>query len=168
MAVVGAMAFFTAAASSVVCGWLSDRWIAAGATVTRVRKTFSGTGLALATIIVPVSLVHSDRAAMALLMLACAFIGMWSSNLWAITQTLAGPRAAGKWCAIQNGVGNLAGVVAPPVTGWVVDRTGQFYLAFLAAALVALLGSAFTIFGIGPVEQVEFPKRPNPIAAGRR
>jgi len=26
---------------------------------------------------------------------ACAFIGMWSSNLWAITQTLAGPRAAG-------------------------------------------------------------------------
>jgi MFS family permease len=168
MAVAGAMAFFTAAASSVVCGWLSDRWIAAGATVTRVRKTFTGTGLALATIIVPVAVVRSDRAAMALLMLACAFIGMWSSNLWAITQTLAGPRAAGKWCAIQNGVGNIAGVTAPWITGWVVDRTGQFYLAFLVAALVALLGSAFTIFGIGPVEQVEFRKRPNPIAAGRR
>jgi len=159
MAVVGAMAFFTAAASSVLCGWLSDRWIAAGATTTRVRKAFSGGGLALATVIVPVSMIHSDRAAMALLMLACAFIGMWSSNLWAITQTLAGPRAAGKWCALQNGVGNLSGVAAPWFTGWVVDRTGQFYFAFLAAALVALAGSAFTIFGIGPVEQVTFRRR---------
>ena len=156
MAVLGALAFFAAAASSVVSGWLSDRWIAAGATTTRVRKTFTGAGLALATIIVPVSVVRSDRTAMALLMLACAFIGMWSSNLWAITQTLAGPRAAGKWCAMQNGVGNLAGVAAPWITGWVVQRTGQFYFAFLVAAIVALSGSAFTVFGIGPVEPVEF------------
>jgi cyanate permease len=159
MAVLGALAFFTAAASSVVSGWLSDHWIAAGATTTRVRKTFTGAGLALATIILPVSVVRSDRTAMALLMLACAFIGMWSSNLWAITQTLAGPRAAGKWCAIQNGVGNLAGVAAPWITGWVVERTGQFYFAFLVAALVALSGSAITIFGIGPVEQVAFRRR---------
>ena len=159
MAVLGALAFFAAAASSVVCGWLSDRWIAAGATTTRVRKTFTGAGLALATIILPVSVVRSDATAMALLMLACAFIGMWSSNLWAITQTLAGPRAAGKWCAMQNGVGNLAGVAAPWVTGWVVERTGQFYFAFLVAAMVALAGSAITIFGIGPVEQVKFHRR---------
>jgi cyanate permease len=106
-----------------------------------------------------VSVVRSDATAMALLMLACAFIGMWSSNLWAITQTLAGPRAAGKWCAMQNGVGNLAGVAAPWVTGWVVERTGQFYFAFLVAAMVALAGSAITIFGIGPVEQVKFRRR---------
>jgi MFS family permease len=161
MAVLGALAFFAAAASSVVSGWLSDRWIAAGATPTRVRKTFTGAGLALATIILPVSVVRSDRAAMTLLMLACACIGMWSSNQWAITQTLAGPRAAGKWCAMQNGVGNLAGVAAPWFTGWVVQRTGQFYLAFLAAAMVALAGAAIMVFGIGPVEQVKFRQRGN-------
>jgi MFS family permease len=155
MAVVAALAFLAAAASCVVCGWLSDRWISAGAS-TRVRKLFSGAGLAFATIVVPVAILRSDRAAMALLMVACAFIGVWSSNVWAITQTLAGPRAAGKWCAIQNGVGNLAGVAAPWVTGWVVDRTGRFYAAFLVAALVVLAGAAFTIFGIGPVERVEF------------
>ena len=82
---------------------------------------------ALATIILPVSVVRSDATAMVLLMLASAFIGMWSSNLWAITQTLAGPRAAGKWCAVQNGVGNLA-VAAPWVTGWVsgADRALLF------------------------------------------
>ena len=42
---------------------------------------------------------------------------------------------------------------------WVVERTGQFYFAFLVAAMVALAGSAITIFGIGPVEQVRFRRR---------
>lgn len=168
MALVGSSAFFAAAASSVLCGWLSDRWIRAGATASRARKTFSGGGLALAVVIVPVSIVHSDRAAVALLILACAFIGMWSSNMWAITQTLAGPRAAGKWCAIQNGVGNLAGILAPSFTGWVVDRTGRFYTAFLVAALVSLSGSLFTIFGIGPVEEVKFASRGGRLRAAWR
>jgi ACS family D-galactonate transporter-like MFS transporter len=171
MAVLGALAFFTAAASSLFCGWLSDRWIAAGATTTFVRKTFTGGGLALAIVILPVPALTSDRAAMTLLMLACVCIGMWSSNLWAIAQTLAGPRAAGKWCAIENGVGNLAGVAAPWITGWVVERTGQFYFAFLVAGLVALSGSAITIFGIGPVKQVSFRRRvklaPLPAPSGR-
>jgi len=170
MAVIGALAFFSAAASCVLCGWLSDRWISSAAVPTRVRKTFSGLGLAFATIIVPVSVLPGDRAAMALLMLACASIGMWSSNVWAITQTLAGPRAAGKWCAIQNGIGNLAGIAAPWITGWVLDRTGRFYAAFLLAALVSLSGAAFTFFGIGPVEPVDFgaPKLPKVLSFLRR
>jgi MFS transporter, ACS family, D-galactonate transporter len=158
MAVWGALAFLSAAISCLVCGWLSDRWIARGGTPTLVRKTFTGAGLALATIIVPVCVVRSDALAMALLVAGCIFIGMWTSNLWAITQTLAGPRAAGKWCAIQNGIGNLSGVTAPWFTGWVVQRTGQFYLAFLVAALVALAGSAIFVFGIGPVKQVAFAR----------
>ncbi|MBZ5582572.1 MAG: MFS transporter [Acidobacteriia bacterium] len=156
MAVWGALAFLSAAVSTVICGWLADRWIARGATPTRARKTFTGGGLALATIIVPVAVIRSDTGAMALLLAACAFIGMWSSNMWAITQTIAGPRAAGKWCAIQNGVGNLAGVSAPWITGWVVERTGQFYLAFVTAAVVALAGAAIFIFGVGPVQRVDW------------
>jgi MFS family permease len=156
MAVWGAVAFLAAAGSTLLCGWLSDRWIARGASATRARKTFTGGGLLLATIILPVSVVRDDVSAMALLIVACVFIGAWSSNMWAITQTLAGPRAAGKWCAIQNGVGNLAGVAAPWLTGWLVGQTGQFYLAFVAAAVVALAGSAIFIFGIGPVKQVAF------------
>ena len=126
---------------------------------TLVRRAFAGAGLALATIIVPVAFVRDDRLAMAFLITACAFIGMWSSNVWAITQTLAGPHAAGKWCAVQNGVGNLAGVAAPWLTGWVVGRTGHFSLAFVVASLVALTGSTIYVFGLGAVKQVSFSRR---------
>ncbi len=160
MAVLGSLAFFTVAVSTVVNGWLSDRWISRGGSPTRVRKTFAGVGLTCATILLPVSIVRNDAAAMALLLVACAAYGMFSSNLWAITQTLAGPRAAGKWTGMQNGVGNLSGIAAPWFTGWAVGQTGSFYVAFLVAAVIALTGAAVFVFGIGPVRQVDFARRP--------
>jgi MFS family permease len=119
-----------------------------------VRKTFTGLGLAFATIILPVALVHNERLAMTLLMMACLSYGMFASNVYAVTQTLAGPHAAGKWTAVQNGFANFAGVVGPWLTGWLVQQTGEFYPAFAVAAGVSLTGGAIFVFGIGPIEQI--------------
>jgi MFS family permease len=156
MGVFASLAYLAVAVSSVLSGWLSDRWISRGGAPTRVRKTFTGVGLALSTIILPVALVRDESLAMGLLMLACVCYGMFASNVWAITQTLAGPHAAGKWTAMQNGVGNFSGVVGPAVTGWLVERTGLFSLSFGVAAAVALTGAAIFVFGIGPLKQIEW------------
>jgi MFS family permease len=156
MANMSALAFLAIGLSSALCGWLSDHWIAAGATPTRVRKTFTVGGLTLSTVILPVVMVDSKDVSMALLFLACIFFGMWSSNHWALIQTLAGPPAAGKWTAVQNGFGNLAGVAAPALTGLVVARTGQFFWAFAVASGFALAGAFFYMFVIGRIEQVDW------------
>ncbi|HLK65803.1 MAG TPA: MFS transporter [Bryobacteraceae bacterium] len=156
MAVAGSAAFMAISLSSVASGWLSDRWIARGGSPTRVRKTFAGTGLVLSTIILPVCVVLDERMAMALLILACLSFGLYTANVFAITQTLAGPRAAGKWTGLQNGFANLAGVAAPWLTGWVVQKSGQFYWAFVVAAAIVLASAAMFVFGIGRIEQVEF------------
>jgi ACS family D-galactonate transporter-like MFS transporter len=156
MAVVGSLAFLAISVSSMISGWLSDRWISHGATPTRVRKTFAGSGLLLSTIILPVCIIRDEATSMTLLILACLSFGLYTSNVFAITQTLAGPRAAGKWTGLQNGVANLAGVVAPWLTGWVVQTTGEFYLAFVVAACFILAAAAMFVFGIGPIRQVEF------------
>jgi len=97
-------------------------------------------------------------AAMALLMLACVSYGMYASNVWAITQTLAGPHAAGKWTAGQNGFANFSGVVGPLVTGWLVEHTGLFSLSFAVAAGVSLTGAAICVFGIGPIEEIQWER----------
>src|SRR5215813_1085671 len=123
---------------------------------TRIRKAFVGVGLSLATIIVPVSVIENSEAAMALLVGACLAFGIYTSNLWAITQSLAGPRAAGQWTSFQNGFGNLAGVLAPVVTGFVVDSTGEFYLAFVLASGFSLAGAGMFVFGVGPIEPIKF------------
>ena len=158
MATFGSLAYLAIGVSSVMGGWLSDRWIASGATPTRARKTFLAAGLTLCSIIVPVGLVHDETLAMTLLMVSCFMFGMWSSNHWAVSQTLAGPKAAGKWTGLQNGVGNLAGVVSPWLTGAVVTWTGSFFMAFVVASVIAAVGACMYLFAIGPVEQVRWAR----------
>ena len=164
MAIFGWLPFLAIAISCVISGWISDRLIEQGHSPTKVRKGFAGAGLALSTIIIPVAVVDDANSAMALLILACLSFGIYTSNLFAITQTLAGPRAAGKWTSFQNGFGNFAGVLAPWLTGRVVDETGSFYVAFLVAAGFALFGSMNFVLGVGPIRQVTWPARLSPAA----
>jgi MFS family permease len=70
-----------------------------------------------------------------------------------VTQTLAGP-AVGRWIGIQNLVGNLSGILAPAVTGLVLQRTGNFVWPFVISAISGLLGSICWIFLVSPVKEV--------------
>jgi MFS family permease len=85
--------------------------------------------------------------------------GASSANIFAISQRLAGPQAAGRWVGFQNAFGNLAGIVAPTVTGFVVGRTGHFYWAFLIITVVSFIGAACMYFLMGPVEQVHWGRK---------
>ncbi|HET8550468.1 MAG TPA: MFS transporter [Bryobacteraceae bacterium] len=156
MAVVTAVAYGVMATATVIAGWVSDRRIAAGAPPTRVRKSVVVAGLTCSTIILPVAVIQDATAAITLLLAACIAFGTYTSNHWAITQTLAGPLAAGRWTSLQNGVGNLAGIAAPWLTGIVVERTGSFHLAFVVAAVTALAGALLWGVVVGPVETVDW------------
>ncbi len=153
MAYVGAVPPLLSACSTMLAGWLSYRALRAGASPTRVRKTCTVTGLTLATVVVLVPLTSDITAAMAVLFFASIAYGIFASSHWAITQTIAGPLAAGRWSGLQNFVGNLAGVVAPALTGFAVDRTGNFIWAFVAIGIVTLTGAAVHLFALGRVEE---------------
>lgn len=140
MAEIGGLIYLVYAASSIGTGWLTDRWMSAGASANRVRKTFIVTSHLVAASAMAGCALGDARIAVASLFVAGVAFGLNSPNIYAIAQTLAGPRAAGKWVGIQNCVGNLAGIVAPIVTGMVVDRTGEFTWAFAVAGAVALTG----------------------------
>jgi MFS family permease len=151
--------YFVIAAATVAAGWLSDRLIARGVSPSRVRKSVVVGGLCGSTVILPVALVRDQTLAQVLLIAACVAFGVYVSNHWAITQTLAGPRVAGRWTSLQNGVGNLSGIAGAWLTGAVVDRTHSFGLAFAAAGGIALAGAFFWGAMVGPVRPVEWPSR---------
>ena len=90
-----------------------------------------------------------------------ASVGLISSNLNAVTQTLAGPHAVGRWMGAQNFVANLAGAVAPALTGFLVGRTGKFYWPFLITSVMAWVGAVHWVFVVGPLEPVvwKMPER---------
>lgn len=156
MAVVGSISYVAIAIATIIAGWWSDRKIAYGMSPTIARKMCVSGGLIGSTVIVPVSIIQNETTSIALLMLACMSFGVYTSNNWAITQTLSGPLAAGRWTSIQNGVGNLSGIAAPWLTGFVVEKTGAFYLAFVVAAVVALIGAFFWGVVVGPIETVKW------------
>ena len=154
MAIFGSVPFWGVAATSLFGGWLSDRLIASGLSPNRVRKTFVAAGLTASTLIVPAMLSRDNRLSLTFLTLGCASFGFYASNVWAITQTLAGPDAAGKWTGLQNGLGNIPGMFGLWFTGWIIQTTGRYFMAFVAAALF-LLGGAFTfLFLVGRVEPI--------------
>jgi MFS family permease len=171
MAWAGSLPFWGMALTSITGGWLSDMWIARGNGPTLVRKGFVVTGLLLcALLLIPVDLVSHAAVSVGLLVAASLSLGIFTSNVWAITQTLAGPTAAGKWAGIQNCVGNLGGVVAPALTGIIVQKTGSFFLAFATAS--AVLGLAIIVYltTIGQIKPLNWPASSDDPArrAGRR
>jgi cyanate permease len=159
MAKIGGAAYLMGACLAVTTGWASDRMIRAGATPTRVRKTIVAGGLGGAGVFLLLCAISTPSLSMAFLLLGVGFQSVSSSNIWAITQTLAGPYAAGRWTGLQNFVGNLAGIVAPALTGFVLDRTGHFYWPFAILSVVALIGSLSWLFLVGPVREVSWPTR---------
>ncbi len=164
MARIGGLAYLLGACSSTFSGWLSDRWIMSGGTPTRVRKTFTGGGLILAGTFLGLAAATGPRTCLVMLVLGVIFFGVTTSNVWAITQTLAGPQAAGRWTGFQNFIGNLAGVVAPALTGFVVGRTGHFYWAFAILLAVTIMGTLSWVYLVGPVEQVAWHMKPQAVA----
>lgn len=158
LAIYGSLPFWCTAVSSMSFGWLSDRLVSMGFPSSTVRRTFAVAGLWLTTLLVPAGMVESPRLSFALVVAACIFYGMFTSHIWLTAQTLAGPLAAARWTGLQNAFGNLAGVVAPMLTGWLVQETGTFASAFAAVGVVLLAGGASHLFVVGEVRPIDWPQ----------
>ena len=149
--------FLLIATATVVTGWTTDRLIAAGVSPTRVRRAAVIGGLSLASSLLLLVFVHRNLPlSIALMAIACVGYGAFASNHWAITQTLAGTAMAGRWSSVQNGLANLSGIVAPWITGLIVQVSGSARLAFVLTGGVALVGAFSYALLVRRVEPVEW------------
>ena len=57
---------------------------------------------------------------------------------------------------IQNTLGNLAGILAPALTGFIVEWTGHFTLAFVFAAAVGVLGFVGWVFMVPRIGELNW------------
>jgi len=141
MAELGGVIYLAYAASIAVSGWLTDRAIAGGASINGTRKTAAIACHIVAPAGLMISALGDNTWAVIGLFIAGVGSGLNTAGIYAIAQTLAGPRASGKWVSFQNAAGNVAGMIGPVITGMVVDATGQFFWAFAITAAVGLTGA---------------------------
>jgi len=156
MAALSGVLYVLYAISVQASGLMADQLMRQRCSSTRVRKGFTVT--AHAGIAACMLLCAFGGAELSILSLLASglFFGMNTATIFPIGQTLGGPNAAGKWMGAQNCVGNVAGIVAPIVTGKLVDLTGTFTAAFGIAAGVTLAGMLFWGLLIRQIEPVDW------------
>lgn len=163
---VTTICYVTVAVASGVFGFLADWVIRLGKDAGRVRQTSMCLGLLFCCPLLFAAVKAPDeQSSTTLLILMFIAMGGWSSNHWALSQTLAGPGTAGKWTALQNCIGNFAGIVAPYVTGYALDLTHNFLVAFAIASAFLLIAVISYWFMVGRPRQIfHLEDLPAPIA----
>lgn len=142
MTVLTTLSFTTQGVVALAGGWLSDRMVARGAHEGEVRRWLMVAGqLAIGTATVGIALADGYAMLAVWLMVAGFGAGLIATNIFAVGQIFAGPRAAGSWMGVQNALGNISGIVGPIVTGLIVDYIGGYGYAFATAAGLSLLGA---------------------------
>lgn len=151
------MVYLVQAVSALFLGWLSDRIVARGNDEGELRKRLMGASLILTGIAVAGLSQATDTPHIAFWLLFAAISGgPAGSNPYALSQMFAGPRAAGSWVGVMNGLGNCSGIIGPIITGLIVDRTGSYANAFYIAAAVSIAGGLWWLFAIPRVRPVDF------------
>jgi MFS family permease len=149
-------AYFVNAVFAMGGGWAIDRYIARGGSTNFGYKLVMGSTHFGAIICMLCMALGPRPVALASIFIYQALCGISSPGVFAVSQIIAGPAAAGRWVGIQNTIGNLAGIVAPALTGVVIDWTGHFTLAFVLAAAVAVVGFIGWVFMIPQVAELNW------------
>jgi MFS family permease len=166
MAVHATLFFVIYALVAPITGYVADACIRAGADVTTIRKTFMAIGHGLAVLGVLACAASNAWLSFTGMLAMGGGLGFAGPNIFAFSQTLAGPAGAGKWIGLQNSLGNISGVVVGPLTGLIVDRTGHFGWAFVVCAAVTFIGGISWISFVGRLEQVPWRPESQAAAAG--
>lgn len=122
---------------AAIGGWAADRLIARGANAIAVRRAFTVAGFVMAALQTLSVFTDSKELMIGLTVASLCGLGLATANYWALTQTLM-PGAVP--VAIQNTAANLAGSVAPWLTGWMIKQTGSFDAPIKAVGVWLLLG----------------------------
>jgi MFS family permease len=140
MAWVATGAYLVNAISAFVTGWAMDRYLRRGGSANFGYKSVMAVAHSGSVVCMLSMALGSPRVALVSLFVYQALCGASSPGVYAMCQILAGPRASGRWVGIQNSLGNLPGIVAPWLTGFIIQTTGHYTNAFVVAAAVSLLG----------------------------
>ena len=152
---LSSLPFIIAVCIGIFSGWLSDRLLQKGASLTLVRKTFIGGGFLLSTIFIILGVnIESEGVALFFIFMSMGILGMTSPNINALPIDVSARNVVSSVAALQNLGGNVGGALAPIVTGVIYSQAGSFNAALIVTGIIALVfGSCVHVFMLGKIEQ---------------
>ena len=151
---------FATIADLAVGGWLIDHLVRRGYDDTLVRKTVLVGGMVLGLAVIGAPFTTDPRWAVVWISIALSGLAAAAPVGWSIPSLIAPRGGTATIGGIMNFFNNLMGVVAPITTGYIVAATQSFSAAFIAAAIVLVIGIAGYIFMLGRLDPIPEPQTP--------
>ena len=156
LGIFGAIPGICAVAFGWLAGYVADRAVRRGVSLTRVRKTAIAGGLAGGSVIMFAAVVPEAWMALTLLSVAYSSLTVAATGIWSLPADVApSSRHVGSIGGLQNFASNLAGIFTPILIGVLVDQTGSFVAALAVIGFISLLGAANYLFVLGRVEPLK-------------
>ena len=151
--IFAALPFWVGMLGTLGGGFLGDYLIARGVSTTVSRKSIIGVGLTLSTVFV-IWAAFAEQAWLAgvLVTFSVGFLRLATGSCNSTPIDLAPRSAVGSLTSIQNFFGNLGGLLAPIVTGYIVGATGSFVYSLVVAGGMALFGAISYVFVVGNLD----------------
>jgi ACS family D-galactonate transporter-like MFS transporter len=135
-------------------GWIADRLISRGWDPTRTRKGIISFGFMFGLLMIPAAFVQDVNVALALIA-GAGFVGLATANLLVMVQLCAPHDEVGVWTGFLNFAGNIGGVIAPALTGFLIAWTGSFVSGFVLGPVLLVSGLLAYWFIVGKLEPLQ-------------
>lgn len=141
----------------ILGGFVSDRMLKAGYSLSAARKTPIVCGMLLAMSMIICNYVSADWLVIA--MMSLAFFGKGVGALgWAVVSDTSPKEAGGLSGGLFNTFGNTAGITTPIVIGYILQATGSFAGALIFIGVNAAVAIFCYLFIVGEIKRFEFKK----------
>jgi MFS family permease len=138
--------FFIATAVNVIANWAGDRLLSVEAVRAGLRRYLVALCLLLTAAGMLIPYVESLTAVVVLISITVSFASAGpAANATLTSDLLRSPSDAGRAFAFLVLGGNVFGLLAPVVTGYLVEASGNFSSAFIAGGALALTGAVVTL-----------------------
>ena len=145
-------------AGGLLGGVVSDRILKATKSLSVARKTPIVFGMLLSMSMILCNYV--DSIYLIVLFMSLAFLGKGIGAMgWAVMADSAPKEMAGMAGGLFNMCGNIAGIIAPVVIGYIVKATGHFEWALVFVAAHALMAIFSYLVIVGPLKRIELKKK---------
>ncbi|WP_067925017.1 MFS transporter [Alicyclobacillus shizuokensis] len=140
----------------LIGGWLVDKLVNQGHDSLRVRKTILVICMLLGLSVIGAALTHKPIVAVTFISIALGSLVITSSIAYSIPTFIAPKGMVGSLIGILTFGNNAMAIVAPIVTGFIVQATGSFMYAFLLAALILVVGILSYVFLLTDLDPMEY------------
>lgn len=148
-----AIPYLVAAAVNVCMGWVSDRVLDAEAARRGRRRLMMVVMSVVSAVILLIPYLHSTASILVVIAISLsALSGIIALHFALMHDLLVNPANAGKASAVITVGGNVFGLAAPIVTGYIIQGTGSYNGAFGVAGLLLIAGAGLLFLAREPID----------------